>query len=412
MFSASGESTEVPSVAASVDGDDCTTSVTQNASSPAGQETVPQEPHSVGTGVHTPSYPEASVMTVPPQIPTSVPTQPSVMTTMYHLPHVPLPSVYVSNVTANVNVHGYVNPYASGYQHISPQPVYTGDVSHESAPTGRNGRDSQRMNNKRNNKQYRDRNSAGRHNQEVIQTPPQSLVDSPPSVNSSMPPQNYAMYPPISPMHHPYQTTFYNSPAASHPPHHIPHHPSPQHGAPIYIQGHPPTMYTPALYSTYPAQAGAPPIMAFSTTMQSGPVPTTENSVEASRTEEPALAPNKAVEINDVNVHQSQKQPVVYPGEPVQEMCEVVVAEQNNAKPISYQQQQSEEDDYNQANVVNTVVVSNSNISAEPLSFTDIKQSGVSEAKNRNLIVRKWRTSFWTSTMAFSSNRIEKKLDS
>ncbi|PSN48542.1 hypothetical protein C0J52_05928 [Blattella germanica] len=395
-----GEPADGPAIAAPLDGDDCN-STTQNTASPTAQEVVSQEAHSVtGAGAHTTSsvYPDASVMTVPPQIPTTVQTQPSVMTTVYHIPGVPLSNVYVGNVTANVNVHGFVNnPYAP---YISPQQVYAGEVSHESAPAAvRNGGRETRPrrpkpNNKRMDGQFADR-SAGRHSQEVISAQPPPLVDSPPTVNSNLTQPNFPMYP-ISPMHHHgYPATFYNTPTPSHPPH-IPHHPSAQHaaGTPIYLPGHPAAMYAhPTIYSTYPHQP-----MPFATAMQSGPVPTTENSVlgnyqvEGNGTEERIPVPtqtivsNKEVELGEPIVHQKQPspQPLTFTSEPV-ELCQVTSEDIANTQQTSYQQQQSEEDDFNQTNLVGTVVVNNSNIVTEPLPFADTKQNGVGETKTRHI---------------------------
>ncbi|KAJ9578066.1 hypothetical protein L9F63_025073, partial [Diploptera punctata] len=372
---ASYASQEPTDSSVNLDGDD---SATQNASSPIAQEIVPEETHSAAAVIHTPSsvYPETPVVTLPHQIPTSVPAQPP---GMYQVSHVPMSGLYVSNV-ANVSLHGYVsNPYST-YQQISPHPVYTGEVTHEPTTTSaRNGRDSRRMNSKRNNKrienQFNDRSSAGRHSQDILPTQSPQL-DSPPTVNSSIAPQNYAMYSQISPMHHGYATQFFN-PAT--PSHLAAHHPNPQHGTPIYIPSHP-SMYTP-MYSSYTHQAGAPPMMAFPT-IPSGAVVTTGNSMETSGPEETTVAvTNKEVLLNEVSIHQSQKQVITYHSEPIQEMCEVVT-EQNNAKSIGYQQQQSEDDDYSQSNLVKTVVVSNSNIVSEPVSFIDVTQS---ETKNRNL---------------------------
>jgi hypothetical protein len=57
----------------------------------------------------------------------------------------------------------------------------------------------------------------------------------------------------------------------------------------------------------------------------------------------------------------------------------------SNTKPVSYQQQQSEEEDFNQTDLVNTVVVNNSNIVSEPPPFIDSEQSGVVDSINRSI---------------------------
>ncbi|XP_069688055.1 ubiquitin carboxyl-terminal hydrolase 10 isoform X2 [Periplaneta americana] len=414
---ASGESAEGSSsaVGAALDGGDCDTSAPQNASSPAARQIpgdVPEESQPlVGSGSHTNSvYPDAAVMSVPPQVPTSVPAaaQPPVITTMYHqiVPGLPLSNVYVGNVTANVNVHGFMSAPMGPYPHLSPQQVYTGEVPHESStPPVRNGREARRgrsnkMNNKRVEGQYVDRNSAGRHTQDVIPTQPPPLVDSPPG-NSNIAPQGF---PPFIPMHHPhYQTQYYPPPA----PAHLSHHPSAQHatGTPIYLPS-PHPIYSPAPmyggYTPHHQPPGAPPIMPFPA-MQNTPVPTTENSVlgnyqvESSGAEERVAAPPVVVN-KETDEHQQKQSPSPlqpsYQPEPVPEapvVCQQTlntnsepVASGHNVKPPSYQQQQSEEDEYNQTNLMKTVVVNNRNVT-EPLPFTENKQSVVGDAVNRSM---------------------------
>lgn len=404
-------------VASGLDGIDCDAAAPQNAPSPVARHIIPedvtQEPQNLtGPGSHTTNsvYADSSVMSVPTSsVPAPVP--PSVMTTMYHhqiVSGLPLSNVYVGNVTANVNVHGYV----SAYPHISPQQVYPAEVPHESANSAarnggreaRRGRSS-KMGNKRVDGQYGDRNSLGRHTQEVIQVQPSSLVESPPTGNSNIPQQGFTQFFPISPMHHPY----YNPSTPTHPAPHLPHHLSAQHatGTPIYLSGHP--IYPPPMYGAYTPHhqpPGAPPIMSF-TAMQSAPVPTTETSVlgsyqvEGSGAEEqmPAAAGNKEVELGEANVHQQKVPPssvctTLYQLQPLPEVCQpslnsnaeaVASSGHNNTKPTSYQQQQSEEEDFNQTNLVNTVVVNNSNITTEPPPFVESKQSGVVDSGKRNL---------------------------
>jgi hypothetical protein len=66
----------------------------------------------------------------------------------------------------------------------------------------------------------------------------------------------------------------------------------------------------------------------------------------------------------------------------------------NSTKPVSYQQQQSEEEDFNQIGVVNTVVVNNSNIVTEPPMYIDSKQSVVVDSVNRNVPLSTGHNSF------------------
>jgi hypothetical protein len=350
-------------------------------------------------------YSDSSVMSVPTSVP--APVTPSVITTMYHpiVPGLPLPSVYVGNVTANVNVHGYMSTFPP----ISPQQVYQSEVPQESPDTIRNGgREARRgrsnkAGSKRVDGQYGDRNSSGRHNQEVIQVQPSSLLESPPG-NSNLPQQAFPQIFPISPIHHPYQPSYYSPSTPTHPAPHL-LHPSAQHatGTPIYLPGHP--IYgPPPVYRTYTPHHqphGAPPIMSFPT-MQTTPVPTTETSVlgtypaEGSATEEQMSAPtgSKEIELGEAHMHPPKFSPAsvcttIFQSRPLPEACpttETLASSRHNiTKPVSYQQQQSEEEDFNQTDLVNTVVVNNSSIVTESPPFVDSEQSAVGDSVSRNV---------------------------
>lgn len=378
----------------------------QNSPTPAAPRIgdVSQDPQTLGGPGSM--YTDPSVMSVPTTVPAPVP--PSVMTTMYHhqiVSGLPLSNVYVGNVTANVNVHGYM----STYPHISPQQVYPSEVTQESPNPVRNGgREARRgrsnkPGSKRVDGQYGDRNSSGRHSQEVIQVQPSPLVDSPPG-NSNLPQQGFPHFFPISPLHHSYQPPYYNPSTPTHPAPHLPH-PSAQHatGTPIYLPGHP--IYPPPpVYGTYTPHHqphGGPPIMSFAA-VQPTPVPTTETSMlgtfqaEGSNTEEQMPTPtrNKEIELGEAHMHRQKLSPssvraTVFQPQPLPEACPpseaLASSGHSNTKPVSYQQQQSEEEDFNQTDLVNTVVVNNSNIVTEPPPFIDSKQSGVVDSINRNL---------------------------
>lgn len=393
-------------VTAVLEGGDGDSAAAQNIPSPAAPRIgdVSQDPQTVGGPGSM--YTDPSVMAVPTSVPAPVP--PSVMTTMYHhqiMSGLPLSSVYVGNVTANVNVHGYV----SAYPHISPQQVYPSEVPQETPNPVRNGgREARRgrsnkPGSKRVDGQYGDRNSSGRHAQEVIQVQPSPLVESPPG-NSNLPQQGFPQFFPISPMHHPYQPPYYNPSTPTHPAPHLPH-PSAQHatGTPIYLPGHPiyppPPMY--GTYAPHHQPPGAPPIMSFAT-VHTTPVPTTETSVlgtfqaEGSNAEEQMPTPtgNKEIELGEAHMHRQKLSPssvcaTMFQPQLLPEVCSpseaLASSGHSNTKPVSYQQQQSEEEDFNQTDLVNTVVVSNSNMVTEPPPFIDSKQSGVVDSINRNI---------------------------
>ncbi|KDR21218.1 ubiquitin carboxyl-terminal hydrolase 10-B isoform X3 [Zootermopsis nevadensis] len=403
-------------VTAVLDGSDCDSVAQQNTPSAAHQiPDVSQEPQTMA-GPHATNsiYPDASVMSIPTSVPAPVP--PSVMTTMYHhqiVSGLPLPNVYVGNVTANVNVHGYL----STYPHISPQQVYPSEGPHETVnPSVRNGgREARRgrsskLGNKRMDVQYGDRNSSGRHTQEAIQVQQSPLVETS-TANSSLAQQGYPQFFPINSLPHPFQTPYYNPSTPAHPASHLPPHPSAQHatGPPIYMPGHPiyppPHMYR--AYAPHHQAPGGPPIMPF-TAIQTAPVPTTETSVlrsyqvEGSGAEErlPLPTGNMDIELGEASMHQQKLPPssvcaTSYQPQPLPEVChtslnsntEAVESDGvDNSNPIRYQQQQSEEEDFTQSNLVNTVVVNNSNIVTEPPPFIENKQSGVVDSISRNLL--------------------------
>jgi hypothetical protein len=399
-----------------LDGGDCDSVAQQNAPSPAGHQIqdVSQEPQTMaGTHATNAMYADASVMSVPTSVPAPVP--PSVMTTMYHhqiVSGLPLSNVYVGNMTANVNVHGFVGTYP----HISPQQVYSAEVPHETTnPCVRNGgREARRGRsgkpNKRGDGQYGDRNSSGRHTQEVLQVQQSTLVESPPAGNSNMPQQGFTQFFPISALPHPFQSAYYNPSTPTHPPPHLPPHPSAQHagGTPMFMSGHP--IYTPThvygAYAPHHQAPGAAPIMPF-TTIQTAPVPTTETTVlgsyqvEGSGAEEQMPAPTGNTELNlgEENMHPQKVPPssvcaTSFQLQSLPEVCqtslnsnpEAVASDgPSSTNPPSYQQQQSEEEDFNQTNLVTTVVVNNSNIVTEPPSFIETEQSSAVDSVNRNL---------------------------
>lgn len=387
----------------SVDGPSALTAVLDEDESdsmaPADAAHVSQDPKILAGPTNT-VFPDAPILSAPTSVPGPVP--PSVMTTVYHhqiMPGLPISNVYVGNVTANVNVHGYVGTYP----HISPQQVYSAESANP--PVRNGGREARRsrygkLGNKQMDGQYGERNSSGRHSQEVIQVQPSPLVESPPA-NSNMPQQGFPQFYHMSALAHPYQSPYYSPSTPTHLP-----QPSAQHatGTPIYLSGHP--IYPPPppppqpLYGPYapPHQPpGAPPVMSF-TAMQPARVPATETpvlgsyQVEGSEAEDrlPAQTGNKD-ELGDGNLHEQQLPPsslcaTSYELQTLPELCspEAVTCGHSSKKPVSYQQQQSEEEDFNQANLVNTVVVNNSNIVTEPPPFSETKQSDLVDAVNIN----------------------------
>lgn len=366
---------------------------------PAAAAHVSQDPK-ILAGPTNAVFSDTSILSAPTSVPGPVP--PSVMTTVYHhqiMSGLPISNVYVGNVTANVNVHGYVGTYP----HISPQQVYPAESANPPIRNGgreaRRGRSS-KLGNKHVDGQYGERNSSGRHTQEVMQVQPSALVESPPA-NSNMPQQGFPQFYPMSAMAHPYQSPYYSPSTPTHLP-----QPSAQHatGTPIYLPGH--AMYAPPppppqpLYGPYgpPHQPpGGPPVMSF-TAIQPARVPTTETTVlrsyplEGSEAEErlPAQTGNES-ELEDGSSHEQQLPPsslcaTSYETQTLPELCspEAVTCGHTSKKPVSYQQQQSEEEDFNQANLVNTVVVNNSNIVAEPPPFNETKESDLADTVNLN----------------------------
>jgi len=364
---------------------------------PAAAAHVSQDPK-ILAGQTNAVFPDAPVLTAPTSVPGQVP--PSVMTTVYHhqiVPGLPISNVYVGNVTANVNVHGYVGTYP----HISPQQSYP--VESVSSPVRNGGREARRgrsskLGNKHMDGQYGERNSSGRHTQEVAQVQPSPLVESPPA-NSNMPQQGFPQFYPMSAMPHPYQSPYYSPSTPTHLP-----QPSAQHatGTPIYLSG--PAMYPPpppqTLYTPY-AQPHQPPVaptvMSF-TAMQPARVPTTETpmlgsyQLEGTEAEErlPAQTGNKD-ELGEGNLHEQQLPPsslcaTSYEPQTLPELCshEPVTCGHSSTNPVKYHQQQSEEEDFNQANLVNTVVVNNSNIVTETPPFIETKQSDLVDTVNIN----------------------------
>ena len=366
-----------------------------NSMPPAAAAHISQDPK-ILAGPTNAVFPDSPVLSAPTSVPGPVP--PSVMTTVYHhqiVSGLPISNVYVGNVTANVNVHGYVGTYP----HISPQQGYP--VESVSSPV-RNGGQARRgraskLGNKHLDGQYGERNSSGRHSQEVTQVQPSPLVESPPA-NSNMPQQGFPQFYPMNAMAHPYQSTFYSPSTPTHLP-----QPSAQHatGTPIYLSG--PAMYPPppqTLYGAYPPPhqpPGTPTVMSF-TAIQPARVPTTETPIhggyqlEGSEAEErmPAQTGNKD-ELGEGNLHEQQLPPsslcaTSYEPQTIPELCshEAVTCEHSSKKPVSYQQQQSEEEDFHQTNLVNTVVVNNSNIVTEPPPFIETKQSDLVDTVNTN----------------------------
>ena len=363
---------------------------------PAAAAHVSQDPK-ILAGPTNAVFPDAPVLSASTSVPGQVP--PSVMTTVYHhqiVSGVPISNVYVGNVTANVNVHGYMGTYT----HISPQQGYP--VEPVSSPVRNGGREARRgrsgkLGNKHVDGQYGERNSSGRHSKEVTQVQPSPLVESPPA-NSNMPQQGFHQFYPMSAMAHPYQSPYYSPSTPTHLA-----QPSAQHatGTPIYLSG--PPMY-PAppqtLYGPYapPHQpTGGPTVMSF-TAMQPARVPTTETpmhvsyQLEGTEAEErlPAQTGNKD-EHGEGNLHEQQLPPsslcaTSYEPQTLPDLCshEPVTCGHSSKNPVNYQQQQSEEEDFNQANLVNTVVVNNSNIVTEPTPFIETKQCDVVDTVNIN----------------------------
>jgi hypothetical protein len=113
--------------------------------------------------------------------------------------------------------------------------------------------------------------------------------------------------------------------------------------------------------------------------------------LEGSEAEErlPAQTGNKD-ELGDGNLHQQQLPPsslcaTSYEPQILPELHSaeaVTCGVHSSTQPISYQQQQSEEEDFNQANLVNTVVVNNSSIATEPLSYIETKQGDLVDTVN------------------------------
>jgi len=364
---------------------------------PAAVAHVSQDPK-ILAGPTNAVFPDAPVLSAPTSVPGQV--QPSVMTTVYHhqiVSGLPISNVYVGNVTANVNVHGYMGTYP----HISPQQGYS--VEPVSSPVRNGGRETRRgrsskPGNKHVDGHYGERNSSGRHTQEVTQVQPSPLVESPPA-NSNMPQQGFHQFYPMSAMAHPYQSPYYSPSTPTHLP-----QPSAQHatGTPIYLPG--PPMYSApppqTLYGPYPPPhqpTGAPTVMSF-TAIQPGQVPTTEApmlgsyQLEGTEAEErlPAQTGNKD-ELGEGNLHEQQLPPsplcaTSYEPQTLPELCshEPVTCGHSSKNPVNYQQQQSEEEDFNQANLVNTVVVNNSNIVTEPPPFIETKQCDLVDTVNIN----------------------------
>jgi len=363
---------------------------------PAAAAHVSQDPK-ILAGPTNAVFPDAPVLSAPTSVPGQVP--PSVMTTVYHhqiVSGLPISNVYVGNVTANVNVHGYVGTYP----HISPQQGYP--VEPVSSPVRNVGREARRgrsskLGNKHVDGQYGERNSSGRHTQEVTQVQPSPLVESP--ANSNMPQQGFHQFYPMSAMAHPYQSPYYSPSTPTHL-----HQTSAQHatGTPIYLSA--PAMYAApppqTLYGPYapPHQpTGAPTVMSFPA-MQPARVPTTETpmlgsyQLEDTEAEErlPAQTGNKD-ELGEGNLHEQQLPPsplcaASYEPQTLPELCshEPVTCGHSSKNPVNYQQQQSEEEDFNQANLVNTVVVNNSNIVTEPPPFIETKQCDLVDTVNMN----------------------------
>jgi hypothetical protein len=108
---------------------------------------------------------------------------------------------------------------------------------------------------------------------------------------------------------------------------------------------------------------------------------------------------NTEIELGEANMHQQKLPPssvcaTSFQPQPLQEVCQTSVNSNTEAvasggpdstNPTSYRQQQSEEEDFSQTNLVNTVVVSNSNIITELPAFIETKQSGVVDSISRNL---------------------------
>jgi hypothetical protein len=132
------------------------------------------------------------------------------------------------------------------------------------------------------------------------------------------------------------------------------------------------------------------------TAMQPARVPSTETpmlgsyQLESTEAEErlPAQTGNKD-ELAEENLHEQQLPQsslcaTSYDPQPVPELCshEPVNCGHSSKNPVNYQQQQSEEEDFNQANIVNTVVVNNSNIVTEPSPFVETKQSDLVDTVN------------------------------
>jgi hypothetical protein len=131
------------------------------------------------------------------------------------------------------------------------------------------------------------------------------------------------------------------------------------------------------------------------TAVQTTPVPTTETSVlgtfqtEGSEEQMPTPTRSKEIELGEAHVHRQKLSPssvcvTMFEPQPLLEACPPSETMASNTKPVGYQQQQSEEEDFNQTDIVNTVVVNNSNIVTEPSPFIDSKQSGIVDSTNRS----------------------------
>ncbi|XP_067003842.2 ubiquitin carboxyl-terminal hydrolase 10 isoform X4 [Anabrus simplex] len=239
-----------------------------------------QHHHMTAETVYQENVAQVPVMTVPPPVSVPPPAQP-VMTSIYNMiPAMPLPNVYVGNVTANVNVQSYVGSHLATYPQ-QPQ-VYQApnesSVPHEmTSPNATRNSSSVRRNRggKVSNKraeggQYVNPRSSASLVHEVLT--PTAVMESPPT-SAPLQPQNYHMYPvPPIPYH---QQTYYTSTAQSPHAGHLSPHPSAQHatGPPLFLQN----IYTPhpqPIYSTFPPHQ---PHL-YTNALPAAAVPSTESS--------------------------------------------------------------------------------------------------------------------------------------
>ncbi|XP_067003840.2 ubiquitin carboxyl-terminal hydrolase 10 isoform X2 [Anabrus simplex] len=325
-----------------------------------------QHHHMTAETVYQENVAQVPVMTVPPPVSVPPPAQP-VMTSIYNMiPAMPLPNVYVGNVTANVNVQSYVGSHLATYPQ-QPQ-VYQApnesSVPHEmTSPNATRNSSSVRRNRggKVSNKraeggQYVNPRSSASLVHEVLT--PTAVMESPPT-SAPLQPQNYHMYPvPPIPYH---QQTYYTSTAQSPHAGHLSPHPSAQHatGPPLFLQN----IYTPhpqPIYSTFPPHQ---PHL-YTNALPAAAVPSTESSTVTGYGVED-LSNDRVIveekEIEDLNNIQPTQHVPSYQSD---------VAEDHLHHNGNDSVKTTQDIDTESCNVVSSVVVNNSNMLGNSSQFT------------------------------------------